>query len=136
MDVNSVVGLLVVDVPLDEAVEFFWVDSDETEELLDDVGFAHTDVDDAGLHLQEFDFVGGHLPVGVEPFDEQGVLVMQVLGHFLLVAAGDGLDFADEFGEECLLMGDLLLELGESVGGGLMVLVDVSVADGEELGFS
>lgn len=76
------------------------------------------------------------MPVGVEPFDEQGVLVMQVLGHFLLVAAGDGLDFADEFGEECLLMGDLLLELGESVGGGLVVLVDVSVADGEELGFS
>lgn len=33
-------------------------------------------------------------------------------------------------------MGDLLLELGESVGGGLVVLVDVSVADGEELGFS
>ena len=54
------------------------------------------------------------MPVGVEPFNEQGVFVMQALGHFLLAAVGDGLDFADEFGEECLLMGDLLLELGES----------------------
>ena len=51
MDVNSVVGLLLVDIPLDEAVEFFWVDGDEAEELLDGVRFAHTDVDDAGLHL-------------------------------------------------------------------------------------
>ena len=76
------------------------------------------------------------MPVGVEPFNEQGALVMQVLGHFLLIAVGDGLDFADEFGEECLLMGDLLLKLSESLGGGLMVLVDVPVADGEELVFS
>ena len=51
MDVNCVVRLVLVDLPSDEAVEFFWVDGDEAEELLDDVGFAHTNVDDAGLHL-------------------------------------------------------------------------------------
>ena len=46
MDMNNIVRLLLLDVWFYEFVEFFWIDGDEVEQLLEDIGFIDTDIDD------------------------------------------------------------------------------------------